>query len=292
MIRKLRIFLEMIKVEHTVFALPFAYMGMLLGAVTMDGRLPTWAEAGWISLAMVGARSAAMGLNRLIDKAIDLRNPRTEKRALPAGLLKTGEVVLFVILSFAIFFLAASQLNPLCLKLMPIAIFLLVIYSYAKRFTWLCHVILGLTIGLAPLGGWIAVTGSVEPAAWILYVAIVFWLAGFDTIYALQDIDFDQREKVYSIPARFGIHRALTLAKLFHVVTAVCFFLLFFVTELSWVYLFGAVLSIGILFYEHLILKPSDMSRLQTAFFTMNGSLALTMLAFTLLDLVVIQGWK
>ncbi|MGU3470306.1 UbiA-like polyprenyltransferase [Paenibacillus sp. D51F] len=292
MIRKLRIFLEMIKVEHTIFALPFAYMGMLLGSVTMEGHLPSWAEAGWITLAMIGARSTAMGLNRLIDKAIDLRNPRTEKRALPAGLLKTGEVVLFVILSFVLFFIAASQLNPICLKLMPIAIFFLVIYSYAKRFTWLCHLILGLTIGLAPLGGWVAVTGSFHPGAWVLYVAIVFWLAGFDTIYALQDIDFDRKEKVYSIPARFGVNRSLTIAKLFHVITAACFLLLFVITDLSWLYLAGVVISLGILFYEHLILKPTDMSRLQTAFFTMNGALAITMLAFAILDLAVIRAWS
>ncbi|SDR84225.1 4-hydroxybenzoate polyprenyltransferase [Paenibacillaceae bacterium GAS479] len=291
MIRKVRIFLEMIKFEHTIFALPFAYIGMLLGAVTMEGRLPSWAEAGWITLAMFGARSAAMGLNRLIDKAIDLKNPRTEKRALPAGLLKTGEVVLFVVLSFVLFFWAASKLDPVCIKLMPIAVFFLVIYSYAKRFTWLCHIILGLTIGLAPLGGWVAVTGEFAPAAWVFYVGIVFWLSGFDTIYALQDIDFDRNEKVYSIPARFGVKRSLMLAKCFHLVTSVCFIALFFMTDLSWIYLAGALISIGILFYEHLILGPDDMSRLQTAFFTMNGWLSITMLIFTLLDLTVLRAW-
>ncbi|AJY77172.1 UbiA-like polyprenyltransferase [Paenibacillus beijingensis] len=291
MIRKLNIFLEMIKFEHTIFALPFAYMGALLGAVTMNGELPSWADIGWITLAMFGARSAAMGLNRLIDKAIDAKNPRTEKRALPAGLLKTGEVAFFVIISFILLFIAASRLDPICLKLMPIAVFMLVIYSYSKRFTWLCHLILGLTIGLAPLGGWVAVTGEFAAPAWILYVGIIFWLAGFDTIYALQDFEFDRRERVFSIPARFGVAGALRLAKLFHVITAASFIALYMLTDLSWLYLIGIVLSVAILFYEHLILKPADMSRLQTAFFTMNGTLSIVMLAFTLLDLVVLRQW-
>lgn len=291
MIRKLKIFLEMIKFEHTIFALPFAYIGALLGSVTMDLKLPSWAEIGWITLAMFGARTAAMGLNRLIDQAIDAKNPRTEKRALPAGLLKAGEVALFVIISFILLFIAASRLNPICMKLMPIAVFMLVIYSYSKRFTWLCHVVLGLTIGLAPLGGWVAVTGHFAAPAWVLYIGIVFWLAGFDTIYALQDFEFDRRERIHSIPARFGIAGALKLAKLFHLITAACFITLYMMTDLSWLYLIGIVLSIVILFYEHLILKPDDMSRLQTAFFTMNGSLSIVMLGFTLLDLVVLRQW-
>ncbi|MBW7460874.1 putative 4-hydroxybenzoate polyprenyltransferase, partial [Paenibacillus sepulcri] len=160
MIRKFRIFLEMIKVEHTVFALPFAFIGALLGAVVMENRLPQWSEIGWVLLAMVGARSAAMGLNRVIDRVIDKKNPRTEKRAIPAGLLKTSEVILFIAISFIVLFFAAAKLNPLCIKLMPIAVLMLVFYSYTKRFTWLCHLVLGLTIGLAPLGAWVAVTGE------------------------------------------------------------------------------------------------------------------------------------
>ncbi|QHW30189.1 UbiA family prenyltransferase [Paenibacillus rhizovicinus] len=291
MIRKTRIILEMIKVEHTIFALPFAFMGAMLGAVMMEGRMPSWAEIGWILLAMVGARSAAMGLNRVVDRVIDAKNPRTAKRAIPAGLLKAGEVVVFIAVSFVVLFIAASQLDPICMKLMPIAVFFLVLYSYTKRFTWLCHVVLGITIGLAPLGGWIAITGSLEPGAWVLYGSVVCWLAGFDTIYACQDFEFDRRERVFSIPARFGLKNALQIARGFHFLTAVGFISLYWLTDLSWIYLIGAVASVGFLWYEHLLVKPNDISRVQTAFFTMNGALSITLFAFTLLDLVVLHEW-
>ncbi|MCQ6558036.1 UbiA-like polyprenyltransferase [Paenibacillus mendelii] len=291
MIRKLRIFLEMIKFEHTIFALPFAFMGALLGAVVMEKRLPEWSEIGWILLAMIGARSAAMGLNRVIDSAIDKRNPRTAKRAIPAGLLRISEVLLFSLISFVLLFLASSRLEPICMQLMPIAVFMLVLYSYTKRFTWLCHVVLGLTIGLAPLGAWVAVTGSFDLSAWILYVAVVFWLAGFDIIYACQDFDFDRKDGVHSIPARFGLKNALRMARAFHVITAVGFFLLFASTPLSWGYLIGTVIAAGILFYEHWLVKPNDISRVQTAFFTMNGALSTVLFVFTLFDLVVLRTW-
>ncbi|MFC4808489.1 UbiA-like polyprenyltransferase [Paenibacillus sp. GCM10023250] len=291
MIRKTRIILEMIKVEHTVFALPFAFMGALIGATMMEHRLPGWAEIFWILLAMVGARSAAMGLNRVVDRVMDAKNPRTAKRAIPAGLLKAGEVAVFIAVSFVVLFIAASQLNSLCVKLMPVAVFFLVLYSYTKRFTWLCHVVLGITIGLAPLGGWIAVTGSVEPAAWVLYGSVVCWLAGFDIIYACQDFEFDRREGVYSIPARFGLAGGLKIARGFHFLTAIGFISLYWLTDLGWIYLIGAIASVGFLWYEHMLVKPGDISRVQTAFFTMNGWLSITMFAFTLLDLVVLHPW-
>ena len=257
MIRKTRIILEMIKVEHTIFALPFAFMGALLGAVAFEHRLPSWAEIGWIILAMVGARSAAMGLNRVIDRVIDAKNPRTAKRAIPAGLLRAGEVSLFIAVSFVVLFIAASQLDPICMKLMPIAVFFLVLYSYTKRFTWLCHVVLGLTIGLAPLGGWVAVTGHFGTAAWVLYGSVVCWLAGFDIIYACQDFEFDRKEGVYSIPSRFGVNGGLQIARAFHALTAVGFISLYWLTDLSWLYLIGAIASIAILCYEHLIVRPT-----------------------------------
>ncbi|MBB3109281.1 4-hydroxybenzoate polyprenyltransferase [Paenibacillus phyllosphaerae] len=288
---KFGVFLEMIKIEHTIFALPFAFMGALLGAVVMEDRLPQWSEIGWILLAMVGARSAAMGLNRVIDRAIDARNPRTEKRAIPAGLLKVGEVILFIVVSFVLLFVAASNLDPICIVLMPIAVFFLVFYSYTKRFTWLCHVVLGLTIGLAPLGAWVAVTGEFGTAAWLLYISNVFWLAGFDIIYACQDYEFDSREGVHSIPARFGLNGALKLARFFHIITAVCLFLLFWVTNLSWIYLIAIIVAAACLFYEHWIVKPNDISRVQTAFFTMNGALSTVVLIGTFFDLVVLHKW-
>lgn len=291
MIRKTKVFLEMIKFEHTIFALPFAYVGAILGAVTEEGRLPTWAECGWILLAMVGARSAAMGLNRLIDKAIDARNPRTASRALPAGRLKPTEVLVYVALSFALLFWATFQLDPLAAKLLPIAVFMLVFYSYTKRFTWLCHVVLGLTIGLAPLGGWVAVSGAVTLPALVLYVSVALWTAGFDIIYACQDVEFDRREGLYSIPARFGIARGLTIARLFHLLTAIGFVVLLALTELSWWYLAGTVAAAGLLIHEHRLVRPHDLSRLNTAFFTMNGILSAVVFLFTFIDLVVVRAW-
>ena len=287
MIRKIRIFLEMIKFEHTLFALPFAYLGALLGSMAIHDRLPNWSEIGWITLAMVGSRSAAMGLNRVIDKTIDKKNPRTAMRAIPAGLLKSKEVLVFIVISFIMLFFATSNLSPLSMNLLPIAVFLLVFYSYTKRFTWFCHVFLGLTIALAPLGGWIAISGSFSFAALILYISVAFWTVGFDIIYACQDIDFDRKEGLYSIPSRFGISRSLIIARLFHLITAVGLLMLYWLSDLSWLYLVGLFVSYVIMVYEHTILKPNDLSRLNTAFFTLNGVLSCVMFTFTLIDLVI-----
>ncbi|MCC3380906.1 UbiA-like polyprenyltransferase [Paenibacillus farraposensis] len=287
MFKKIAIFLEMIKIEHTLFALPFAFMGAVLGSVVVTGGLPSWPQVGWILLAMVGARSAAFGFNRMIDRVIDGKNPRTAGRAIPAGLLKSSEVIVFIIVSLLLLFWASFKLSPLAFKLFPLAFFMLVFYSYTKRFTWLCHIVLGLTIGLAPLGAWVAVTGQIDWISIVLYLTIAFWTAGFDVIYACQDVDFDQREGVYSIPARFGVAGALNIARAFHVMTAVGFIALFFIADLSWWYLAGMLISYIILFYEHYIVSPKDLSRLQTAFFTMNGALSIVVFVFTLVDLVV-----
>lgn len=287
MFRKANIFLQMIKFEHTVFALPFAFMGALLGSVAISHQLPSWAQIGWVLLAMFGARSAAMGLNRLIDRVSDAKNPRTANRAIPAGLLKIGEVVLFILISFALLFWAAAELNPLAMKLLPIAVIMLVLYSYTKRFTWLCHVFLGFTIALAPLGGWVAVAGKVDAAAMVLFVTIAFWVAGFDVIYSCQDVDFDKKEGLYSIPVRFGVAKSLWIAKAFHILTAVGYVALLLMTDLGWWYIIGMLIAYLILFYEHYIVSPNDLSRLQTAFFTMNGVLSIVVFTFTLIDLVV-----
>lgn len=287
MFKKIGIFLQMIKFEHTVFALPFAFMGALLGSVVMFDKLPSWSQIGWIVVAMFGARSAAMGLNRLIDRISDAKNPRTAGRAIPAGLLKIGEVVIFIAVSFILLFWAAFKLNPLSAKLLPIAVFFLVFYSFTKRFTWACHLILGLTIALAPLGGWVAVTGSVNWTSMIFYFTIAFWTAGFDVIYSCQDVEFDIKEGLYSIPVRFGVDRALVIARVFHILTALGFVSLLFITDLSWWYVAGMIIAYIILFYEHYIVSPSDLSRLQTAFFTMNGVLSIVVFSFTLIDLVV-----
>lgn len=291
MLRKINIFLEMIKFEHTVFALPFAFMGALLGSVTIWNRLPSWSEIGWIVLAMVGARSAAMGLNRVIDRAIDKKNPRTSGRAIPAGLLSSIEVYWFIAASFIVLFFAASRLHPLAAKLLPIAVIMLVAYSYTKRFTWTCHIILGLTVGLAALGGWVAVTGVVNVTSLIFYLSVAFWIAGFDVIYACQDLEFDRKEGLHSIPSRFGLSNALHIARLFHLATGVGLISLFFLTRLSWWYFAGVVVSYLILWYEHRIVSPCDLSRLNTAFFTMNGVLSIVIFCFTMLDLFIQYLW-
>ncbi|GLX68980.1 UbiA-like polyprenyltransferase [Paenibacillus glycanilyticus] len=291
MIRKLRIILEMIKFEHSVFALPFAFLGAVLGALAVNKQLPSWGDIGWIALAMVGARSAAMSLNRVIDKAIDKANPRTAQRALPAGLLKSVEVILFIVVSFALLFVAAANLDPIAMKLLPIAVVMLVLYSYMKRITWLCHVFLGLTIGLSPLGGWVAVTGSLNASAWVLYLTVALWIAGFDIVYATQDYEYDKDNGLHSIPSRFGLSRALWIARGFHIVTAVGFFALFWMTELSWIYLLGTVVSILMLFYQHWLVRPNDLSRVQIAFFGMNGTLSVVLFAFAMFDLLVVHQW-
>jgi len=287
MFTKLKIFLEMIKFEHSVFALPFAFMGAILASVVLNGHLPSWMQIVWITLAMVGARTAAMSLNRVIDKTIDKKNPRTEKRAIPAGLISIKQVSFYIILSFGLLFWATSNLSSLSMKLLPIAVFFLVIYSYTKRFTWACHLVLGITLGLAPLGGWIAVTGQFTWASIIFFLTVVFWSTGFDLIYACQDTEFDREEGLYSFPGRFGIKAALMTARVLHVLTAVGLVTLFFLTHLSWFYLIGLVIAYFLLYKEHRLVSPNDLSKLNAAFFTMNGVLSLVVFAFTLIDVVV-----
>jgi 4-hydroxybenzoate polyprenyltransferase len=255
--------------------------------VVMTGHLPSWGEVGWITLAMVGARTAAMSLNRVIDRVIDKKNPRTANRAIPAGLLSIPQVSIYIILSFALLFWATSHLSELSMKLLPIAVFFLVFYSYTKRFTWTCHFILGLTLGLAPLGGWVAVTGDISMASIIFYITIVCWSAGFDLIYACQDVDFDRKEGLHSFPSRFGIAASLYTARILHALTAVGLITLFFMTDLSWWYLIGLAIAYFILIYEHKLVSPQDLSKLNTAFFTMNGILSAVVFIFTLLDLVL-----
>lgn len=287
MFKKAIIFLQMIKFEHTVFALPFAFMGALLGSVAIHHHLPTWGQIGWVLLAMFGARSAAMGLNRLIDRVSDAKNPRTANRAIPAGLLKLGEVAIFIIVSFILLFWAAFKLDPLAVKLLPIAVIMLVVYSYTKRFTWLCHVVLGLTIALAPLGGWAAVSGKVDWTAMVFFLTITFWVAGFDIIYSCQDVEFDTKEGLYSIPVRFGVANSLLIAKVMHIMTAIGFITLYVLTDLGWWYVAGMIIAFIMLFYEHYIVSPDDLSRLQTSFFWMNGVLSIVVFSFTLIDLFV-----
>ena len=214
LVRKITVFLEMIKFSHTIFALPFALTGALLAA----RGLPSGAQLFWICLAMVGARTAAMGLNRLIDAEIDARNPRTAGRAIPAGLIGKGVTLTFICASLALLLVAAARLNPLCLKLSPLALFFLVLYSYCKRFTALAHVVLGICLAAAPIGAWIAIRGSIDLPALILGGIVLFWVAGFDILYALQDLEFDRNAGLHSIPVALGVNGSLWAARLFHLV--------------------------------------------------------------------------
>ncbi|MGI9861011.1 UbiA-like polyprenyltransferase [Moorella naiadis] len=281
--RKFRIFLDMIKYEHTIFALPFAY----LGAFTAAAGHPTLAQLGWITLAMLGARTAAMSLNRLIDRHLDALNPRTANRALPLGLISVAEVWIYTLMSFALLFLAAIRLNRLCVQLMPIAVLVLVLYSYTKRWTWACHFALGLADALAPVGAWVAIRATIDLPVVILGLGMGSWVAGFDIIYACQDYDFDRRYGVHSIPARFGKERALVIARSLHASSIVMLAGLGFLLHLGWLYYLGVLVAAVILIHEHRLVAPDDLSHLNLAFLNMNGYLSVLMFVFTLLALTL-----
>lgn len=279
---KTSVFLEMIKFSHTVFALPFALTGALLAA----RGLPPWQQTLWIVLAMVGARTAAMGLNRLIDAEIDARNPRTAVRAIPAGLIGKGATLAFIIASLALLLVAAARLNPLCLKLAPLAVFFLVLYSFCKRFTALAHVVLGICLAAAPIGAWIAIRGAVELPALILGSIVLFWVAGFDILYALQDLEFDRGAGLHSIPVALGVAGSLWTARLFHLAMPLLLLLLYKVMVLGGFFLAGIAVVSAMLGYEHWLLKGGDLSKLDAAFFNMNGYISVAVLVFTALDVL------
>lgn len=279
------LYLRMIKFPHSVFALPFAFTSAIMAA---EG-IPPAGKIFWITLAMVGARSGAMGLNRIIDREIDRANPRTRNRELPRGIVRVSEAVLFTSISFAVLILSAYMLNPLCLKLSPIAIAVLFLYSYTKRFTWATHFVLGLSLSAAPMGAWIAVRGTFDAEILPMTLAVVFWLAGFDTLYALQDIEFDRSYGLYSIPGRFGIKRALFFARTFHFISYLLLLLSGFLFRLGIVYWLGMTAVAGLLIYEHSMVREDDLSKLDIAFFNMNGYISLTVFVFTLLDYILRQ---
>lgn len=285
MIRTLKTVLEMIKFEHTLFALPFAFLGMLLAA---EGW-PSWRTVLWIVVAMVGARSAAMGWNRLVDRRIDAANPRTATRALPAGLLTPGAVAVFVAASAALLVFAAWQLNRLAFYLSPLALAILFFYSYTKRFTWLSHVVLGLSLSGAPLGAWIAVRGDVAPAPFVLAGAVLLWVAGFDILYALQDLEFDRGAGLFSIPARFGVVGSLWLSGVFHagMLALLAALPAVYPPGLGWGYWIGWLGCLLLVGYQHWVVRPGDLSRLDAAFFQANGVLAVWLFVATALDILV-----
>jgi 4-hydroxybenzoate polyprenyltransferase len=265
--RTLRHFLEAIKVEHTVFALPFAYLGMVLAARGWPGGHAVL----WITVAMVAARTTAMAANRLIDRHLDARNPRTAGRHLPRGLLTPRHLAGPALVSAGVFLVAAWQLGPLCLALAPVALLFLVGYSYTKRLTWLSHWILGLTDGAAAAGAWIAVRGTLEAPGWLLWLAVTVWIAGFDLLYACQDVEFDRREGLQAVPARFGVAVALRVARACHALTALALAAVGWTLGLGVAYWLGWLAVAGLLVYEHRLVSADDLSRLDTAFFNVNG---------------------
>jgi 4-hydroxybenzoate polyprenyltransferase len=321
-----KLFLELVKFEHSIFALPYAYIGALYGAAWLqetyygfaleteaggelalsagaldvyeplvtglgDTLWPSWWAILWITVAMVGARSFAFVVNRAVDKEIDARNPRTAGRAVPSGLVKAWELWLFAAIVLAAFLFAVWQLHPITRWLWPIVIVAFLVYPYTKRFTWLCHYWLGLCLGLAPVGAWVAITGEAfvpsSPDPWILGAAVLFWTAGFDIIYATQDIESDRRDGVQSVPARFGVAAALTQTRVVHVATVVLLVAFGVLAQAGWPWYVGVGIAAVLLAYENAIVRPDDLSRVNAAFFTTNGVIAMVVFAGALLDRVL-----
>ncbi|HEX3280085.1 MAG TPA: UbiA-like polyprenyltransferase [Pyrinomonadaceae bacterium] len=268
LLRNVRVTLEMIKIEHTLFALPFAFLGAVLAA----NGLPTLRQAFWITIAMVGARSTAMAFNRIADRDYDAQNPRTQTRAIPAGLLSLSFVWAFTLVSAALFLLAAAMLNRLTLLLAPVALASVVLYSYSKRWTLLSHLLLGWCLSIAPTGAWIAVRGHLDSAVPLLLSLIVLlWTAGFDVLYACQDYEFDMRAGLHSIPKRFGIGGSLLIARLLHVGAFAAILALYWITQLGIFALVGVIVTAALLVYQHRLVHADDLSKLNAAFFTTNA---------------------
>jgi 4-hydroxybenzoate polyprenyltransferase len=275
---------RMVKFSHTVFALPFALAAVTLAA---HGHGVTVAQIAAIVLAMVGARTAAMGFNRIVDRRIDAANPRTAGRELPTGKVSLLAAASLTVASAALFLAAAAWLGPLCLQLAPIVLVLVLGYSFTKRFTWLCHLFLGLAIGSAPAAAWIAVRGRLDaPALW-LSLAVATWIAGFDVLYALDDRAFDRKAGIHSIPARFGVPAALALSAALHAASVAALLIAGQTAGLGWIYLLGMAVVIAMLVWEHAILRPSDLSRLNVAFFNLNGYVSVIYFAATLADVLI-----
>ena len=264
---KVALFARLVKVEHSVYALPFAYAGALLA----EQRVPSWQDLAWITVAMVAARSAAMALNRLVDAELDARNPRTAAREMPMGLLRRSEVLLFIVASLAVLVLAAFELSAPCRYLWPIPVAAFVLYPYTKRFTALCHYVLGLTDGLAPAAAWIAVSGRLSLSPVLLFFAVGLWVGGFDVIYAVFDLEFDRREGVRSIPVALGVPRAMAIAALSHLGAVALLFWIGAALSLPWVYFAGCGLVAALLAASHIDIAVRGLRRVGMAFMTANG---------------------
>lgn len=282
MFKKLSILLEMIKFKLTIFAMPFAFMGAFLAARGVPEALVFL----YVVLAMVGARTCAMGFNRIVDAKFDRANPRTAGRAIPSGAVSSLEAWTMVIAAGLLFFFAAWSLNPLTLKLAPFALSLTLFYSLTKRFTSFCHLILGIALAFSPLGGWVAVQGSLESYPWALSAGVLFWVAGFDTVYACLDTDFDRNAGLHSMPSRLGPRNAFRLAAAFHLLAFVLFGITGLQAGLNFVYFIGVLIAAGALFYQHRIVNPNDLSKIKGSFFSMNGFISVALFAATWIALL------
>lgn len=263
-------YFSLVLFAHSVFALPFAMIGFFLGVTTTSNPF-SWYKLILVLLCMVFARNSAMAFNRYLDRNIDAKNPRTKMRDIPAGKVSANEALIFVIANCVLFAVTTYFINPLCFYLSPVALFVVLFYSYTKRFTALCHLVLGLGLALAPIGAYIAVTGHFALVPVLYSFTVLFWVSGFDIIYALQDEDFDREEKLHSIPSALGIKNALKVSVLLHILSATCVILPVFFTEFSWVYYVGIVFFCSMLVYQHLLVKPNDISKVNRAFQTLNG---------------------
>lgn len=266
----MRKYFSLVLFAHSIFAMPFAFIGFFLGITTTDNTFQ-WQKLVLVLLCMIFARNAAMAFNRYLDRNIDAKNPRTQMRDIPAGKISANEALIFVIANCLLFMVATFFINKLCFYLAPIALFVVLFYSFTKRFTAFCHLVLGLGLSLAPIGAYIAVTGKFDIVPLLYSFAVLFWVSGFDIIYALQDEDFDRNEKLHSIPAALGIKNALNLSVALHVLSAVCVIAPIFLTNLSWVYYIGVAFFCIMLIYQHLLVKPNDISKVNKAFATTNG---------------------
>jgi 4-hydroxybenzoate polyprenyltransferase len=277
-------FIDLVRFEQTLFALPFAYLGVMAAY----GGIPKFFLWLWVTLAMLGARTAGMSLNRIIDLNIDKKNPRTAGRLLPAGKVTGKQVWLLASSSLLLLIFSAWMLNPLCLKLSPLAVVLLWSYSYCKRFTWLTHFFLGLVEAAAPIGGWLAVTGEWSIKPFFLGSAIIFWMAGLDIIYGCQDYDIDKKEGLFSVPAYFGLKKALYISKICHIITILFFFIFGYVTNMGLIYYTGLIVISFLFIYEHSLVGPNELKHVNKAFFTVNSWISIAIFLFALLDIIIL----
>jgi len=283
MLKKIAILMEMIKFKHTVFALPFAFMGAFLGALGVPGLH----EFIWVILAMVGARTCAMGFNRIVDRKFDGANPRTANRAIPAGAVQLWEAWGMVLIAGVLFFFSCYQLNELTLLISPLALFLTLLYSLTKRFTWFCHIVLGVALAFSPLGGYVAVTGTLQGFPWVLSLGVLFWVSGFDMVYACLDANYDRDAGLFSIPARFGRRGAFRIAGCCHFIAFGLFTATGIQAGLNYLYFIGIFLTGCALIYQHMLVDPEDLGRINLSFFTMNGIISLSLFCATWLALVL-----